>query len=292
MSEQWYYAKDDQQQGPLTIEQINQQAASGSFGPSDLVWKDGMAEWKAASQVPEIKFGQAPAAVGPPTPPKRKAAPVATSTITDLTDSLPNVPPILWSILTFAAAGLLFLAFFVPWWGFTLKNLDDKDVGKATQKDIDRVMNDSMRWMEDNLSSKKRDELGQEIVGVMFGKEEKASVIEWGWSTGTGVMGLIFVFLIVPVALVPLIVKPLESWAWIGRFAVAIPGLIMLIMFLVWFFGAPSKNVSPVMSQGLYFGPYMIFLAGGLLFFGGLAGGLLGLLEFLKERKADKVPVV
>jgi len=61
-----------------------------------------------------------------------KKAAAETSAIADLADSLPHVPPILWSILTFAAAGLLFLAFFVPWWGFTLKNLGDKEVGKAT----------------------------------------------------------------------------------------------------------------------------------------------------------------
>ena len=52
--DQWYYGKDGQQQGPVDIETIRSMLTSGQLAPSDLVWKEGMANWTAISQVPEF----------------------------------------------------------------------------------------------------------------------------------------------------------------------------------------------------------------------------------------------
>lgn len=52
--EEWYYGKNGQQQGPVDLEQIRSLLASGQLSPTDLVWKEGMANWTAIGQIPEL----------------------------------------------------------------------------------------------------------------------------------------------------------------------------------------------------------------------------------------------
>lgn len=42
MSQQWHYAQDGQQQGPITPSELKSLAASGKIRPTDLVWREGM----------------------------------------------------------------------------------------------------------------------------------------------------------------------------------------------------------------------------------------------------------
>ncbi len=67
MSQEWYVLKDGQQKGPFTREQLTQQAATGTLGPADMVWKGGMEAWTRADQV-EGLLPPAPAAPPPPAP--------------------------------------------------------------------------------------------------------------------------------------------------------------------------------------------------------------------------------
>ncbi len=57
MAEQWYLARDDQQFGPYTLEQMKEFAREGRLLPQDLVWNEGLSEWVAASKIPEL-FGE------------------------------------------------------------------------------------------------------------------------------------------------------------------------------------------------------------------------------------------
>jgi hypothetical protein len=61
MADQWYYGKDGQQQGPVDEATIKSLLASGQLAPSDLVWKEGMANWAAASTLPEFANAAPPA---------------------------------------------------------------------------------------------------------------------------------------------------------------------------------------------------------------------------------------
>jgi hypothetical protein len=63
MSE-WYYTRAGQQVGPVTSPQLRQAARSGELAPTDLVWKDGMAEWAPAGKINGL-FTSAPAATAP-----------------------------------------------------------------------------------------------------------------------------------------------------------------------------------------------------------------------------------
>ncbi|HUT12066.1 MAG TPA: DUF4339 domain-containing protein [Thermoguttaceae bacterium] len=51
MAVQWYYGRGGQQHGPVTTQQLQKLLASGQLQPSDLVWREGMAEWTAAEKV-------------------------------------------------------------------------------------------------------------------------------------------------------------------------------------------------------------------------------------------------
>jgi hypothetical protein len=51
MADQWYYTDQGQRLGPISSDQLKQLAASGRLQPSAFVWKEGMAQWAAASNV-------------------------------------------------------------------------------------------------------------------------------------------------------------------------------------------------------------------------------------------------
>ncbi len=68
---EWYYARNNQRLGPVSMEQLKQLAASGQLSPADLVWKDGMANWAAASTIAGLfaASAPAPAPIAAPRPP-------------------------------------------------------------------------------------------------------------------------------------------------------------------------------------------------------------------------------
>ena len=55
----WYYARDDEQLGPISTADLRQLAASGKLGPEDFVWKEGMEQWAPAVEqdglFPDVK---------------------------------------------------------------------------------------------------------------------------------------------------------------------------------------------------------------------------------------------
>ena len=50
----WYYAKDGDQIGPVTAAQLKKLAETGELTSDCRVWRDGMKEWKLASDVPGL----------------------------------------------------------------------------------------------------------------------------------------------------------------------------------------------------------------------------------------------
>lgn len=48
---EWYFAKDGQQQGPVTAQQIAALASAGTLDPaSTLVWREGLSDWKTLAE--------------------------------------------------------------------------------------------------------------------------------------------------------------------------------------------------------------------------------------------------
>lgn len=51
----WYYAKNGAQQGPVALEDLKSHIAMGELAPTDLAWREGMADWLPVSSIPELK---------------------------------------------------------------------------------------------------------------------------------------------------------------------------------------------------------------------------------------------
>ncbi len=69
---EWFCYASGKQYGSITLEELSLWIRQGRVKDKDLVWKDGMAEWLAASSVPELAalFSTLPPPVPamPPTP--------------------------------------------------------------------------------------------------------------------------------------------------------------------------------------------------------------------------------
>ncbi|MFD0895150.1 CD225/dispanin family protein [Luteolibacter ambystomatis] len=62
---QWYYSKNGSQLGPISTEDIKAKLASSEIAATDLVWKEGMADWVPAGQVGELRSSVATPAAAP-----------------------------------------------------------------------------------------------------------------------------------------------------------------------------------------------------------------------------------
>lgn len=67
MGRRWYYAKSGGRHGPVSDSELKSLAGRGELQPDDLVWTDGIAEWRPARRVNGL-FPNAPAEP-PPLPP-------------------------------------------------------------------------------------------------------------------------------------------------------------------------------------------------------------------------------
>jgi hypothetical protein len=87
MSQEWYYSIDSTQQGPVSAGELRKLALNGTLKPTDMVWKDGMAEWTVASAIKGL--------FAPPTkatPKAEEPAPVPKPASAE--PPLPDLPPV------------------------------------------------------------------------------------------------------------------------------------------------------------------------------------------------------
>jgi hypothetical protein len=61
----WYYRIDDEQFGPAETAELKKLIGEGRLGRGDIVWRDGLLDWLAVEEVPELIRGGLP-------PPVRK----------------------------------------------------------------------------------------------------------------------------------------------------------------------------------------------------------------------------
>jgi len=75
MATEWYYSQGGEQHGPVSGGELEELAASAKVLPSDLVWKEGMDEWKPAAQVKGLL---------PETPPPLPGSPSGGSSVASM----------------------------------------------------------------------------------------------------------------------------------------------------------------------------------------------------------------
>ena len=54
MSAAWYYAKDKERFGPVSLAELRSLVAQGKLRPADLVWTDQLPAWTPAGKVREL----------------------------------------------------------------------------------------------------------------------------------------------------------------------------------------------------------------------------------------------
>jgi hypothetical protein len=113
---EWYFTKSGRQEGPVSAESLRSMIASGAVAATDLIWREGMAEWTPAGQVAEFAGGgiavppggsQIPQA-GPPQPVQVPGAPIAHAPISaPRPGSLSGGMAALWFIFGPCSCGFL-----------------------------------------------------------------------------------------------------------------------------------------------------------------------------------------
>jgi hypothetical protein len=78
----WYYAKNGAQHGPVALEDMKSRIAMGEISPTDLAWREGMADWLPVSGISELKVEAPPARMdAQPSYPVQAPAPTASAPV-------------------------------------------------------------------------------------------------------------------------------------------------------------------------------------------------------------------
>ena len=72
---QWYYSKDSTQLGPVPDSQLRAMIAAGEVAGTDMVWREGMKDWRPLSSVVELNAAVAAGVPGAPPPPPAPGSP-------------------------------------------------------------------------------------------------------------------------------------------------------------------------------------------------------------------------
>ena len=111
---QIYLARNNQQAGPYTLEQLNQMLASQQVLLTDLVWHQGMTEWKALGELTQGKLVYEPVGYQPQ-PPFPEATQTTPNQFAQPSHATPNTAqPELASIGTRVLAKIIDLLLWLP----------------------------------------------------------------------------------------------------------------------------------------------------------------------------------
>ena len=51
---EYFVTRDGRQEGPLSLDEINQRLSEGTLSPSDLAWTESMGDWKPLQDIPDV----------------------------------------------------------------------------------------------------------------------------------------------------------------------------------------------------------------------------------------------
>lgn len=121
MASEWFYRVDDKKRGPVGSADLKRLADSGVLKPADLIWKEGLAAWVAASSIKGL-FPQA-ASPPPPPPPEPPVARPAAPPAAPVTGLHPQ------RLAVAIAAAVGGVATFLPWATVPILGTIDGTVG-------------------------------------------------------------------------------------------------------------------------------------------------------------------
>lgn len=107
MSDGWYYAKGDEQFGPMLESELKALADSGELTSADMVWREGMSAWQPAGRIRSIFPNEDHGASSPP-PRKQSFDRKARDTVESVNKTSEQVSKKFWFL------DLKFESFFTP----------------------------------------------------------------------------------------------------------------------------------------------------------------------------------
>lgn len=315
MPTEWYYAKDGQQYGPVSSRELKQLADQGMLLATDVVWKDGMPDWRPAGEVqgliprtePPLEIPPIENATGYRGPTRRRSRSV------------------FGPCVLIVAALALIAAMFVPWWSMRLRpGVDDESKG-VWAKDFagmmewrERELEAAIRNIENSPAPSDEAKQNERRRAIALFKAVKRSrkwwdahlqrgdtrftrrfrklaervdddrqlsltITQWGWNEGYGITSLVFGAVVLLFATVFVAVPPLRNWSWIVSAVALAMGIVALILSLIWIFKSPGQDVTGVLSQGVVVGPWLM-LGGGIVYFvTGLFDTIFGILFVVRK---------
>lgn len=91
----WYYARDNQQIGPVSSAELKRLATTRELASEDLVWREGMTEWSMARNVRGLFDEEAgPAETTATIDPSQEAPPAAATVVAPAAPAAPAAPPV------------------------------------------------------------------------------------------------------------------------------------------------------------------------------------------------------
>jgi len=319
MASQWFYTQDEERMGPVSSEELKQLAESGELTADDLVWKEGMADWKPASQLKGLFEGAADSASA--------SGPVMTGAVRTVQTPTPRPGTAtrsgVWQIPLMISSLVLVTSMFLPWWTFRMKGTEDEfeNVFSEEVEQGDGFANgekkaggngvvrrrpgpsrkpdkEKLRQFQQNLS----ESLGWYLRNVHSvsvksdswdafdgGKDEELEVegTIWGWHASLGLAAAFIGLAILPVSVVMLAWKAARPFSWITSFFLAYVCLILGILTFMWWLDSPGFDVSPVFEQGAHIGPWIAITGSLLVLIFGVLDGIVGVIAFARDRTAE-----
>ncbi len=119
---EWYYSVGGQRSGPVTGADLKELAQAGKIGPDDMVWKDGMPEWRTAAKVKGL-IPPPPPRTGPPDLPPTGGPPPIPASRTGGSNPLGNLSgPLRSAVWVKAVSGvgllLVLIGLVCPWYSY------------------------------------------------------------------------------------------------------------------------------------------------------------------------------
>lgn len=290
MANQWYYTKDEERQGPVSAEDLKQLVQDGELLPNDLIWKEGMEDWRPASQLK----GLFPADAEDPAEAETQPMPGVSS------PAAVGVRSAVWQIPQMVVATMFIVAMFLPWWSARLRG-NPAEIQKAFSKDVDlgrgriRSRPDMEKlqklwrnagWYVRNLESVSFDFRDLPLDGPARDEEIDIRAKVWGFHSGLGLAAGFFGFALLPLSIMMLGWKAARAFGWVTSFLAAYLCLLLGMLTVLWYFETPGYDVKPVFTQGAHIGPYLVMSGAVLLLIFGIIDGITGLRAFTRRDKS------